>query len=85
MPPRGVKKPKRKRQYDHVKESERKRGRSEAVAEEIAARTVNKTRARKSESKTKSRRTRPLATTRQRSSSGSSRLANRKSSSKRKK
>ena len=32
------------RQYDHVKESERKRGRTEDKAEEIAARTVNKQR-----------------------------------------
>ena len=32
------------RQYQHVKESEKKRGRSEARAEEIAARTVNERR-----------------------------------------
>ena len=32
------------RQYDHVKKSEKKRGRSEEKAEEIAARTVNKQR-----------------------------------------
>ncbi len=42
MPPRGVRKgTKRARQYEHVKESERRQGRSEARAEEIAARTVN--------------------------------------------
>jgi hypothetical protein len=46
---------KRERQYQHVKESERKQGRSLAVAEEIAARTVNKERARKGESRTASR------------------------------
>lgn len=34
------------RQYEHVKESERDRGRSEERAEEIAARTVNKQRQR---------------------------------------
>jgi hypothetical protein len=47
MPPRGVKKgTKLARQYEHIKESERRQGRSERRAEEIAARTVNKERAR---------------------------------------
>jgi len=47
MPPRGVKKgTKRARQYEHVKKSQKKQGRSEKRAEEIAARTVNKERAR---------------------------------------
>jgi hypothetical protein len=56
MPPRGVKKgSKRARQYEHVKESEREQGASEKRAEEIAARTVNKERARSGESKTSSR------------------------------
>ena len=56
MPPRGVKKgSKRARQYEHVKESERKQGRSEVRAEEIAARTVNKERARAGESREASR------------------------------
>ena len=56
MPPRGVKKgTKRARQYEHVKQSERKQGRSESRAEEIAARTVNKRRARSGESRTRSR------------------------------
>jgi len=55
MPPRGVEKgTKRARQYEHVKESERKRGASEDVAEEIAARTVNKARARSGEATTSS-------------------------------
>lgn len=50
MPPRGVKKAsKRARQYEHVKESELDQGRSESRAEEIAARTVNKERARSGE------------------------------------
>lgn len=55
MPPRGVSKnSKRARQYEHVKESERKRGGTSARrAEEIAARTVNKERARKGETKNK--------------------------------
>ena len=56
MPPRGVKEnSKRGRQYEHIRESELEQGRSEEVAEEIAARTVNKERARSGESKTASR------------------------------
>jgi len=56
MPPRGVKKgTKRARQYEHIKQSERSQGRSEALAEEIAARTVNKERARHGESRERSR------------------------------
>jgi hypothetical protein len=55
MPPAGVKKgTKRARQYEHVLESEREQGASEKRAEEIAARTVNKERARSGESKTSS-------------------------------
>ena len=55
MPPRGVKKgTKRARQYEHVKESELDAGRSEDRAEEIAARTVNKEKARQGESRTAS-------------------------------
>jgi hypothetical protein len=56
MPPRGVSKTsKRGRQYEHIKESELSSGASEARAEEIAARTVNKERARSGESRTRSR------------------------------
>jgi hypothetical protein len=56
MPPRGVKKgSKRGRQYEHIKESERRQGASEDRAEEIAARTVNKERARSGESNSASR------------------------------
>jgi hypothetical protein len=56
MPPRGIKKgTKRARQYEHVKRSEKQAGRSERRAEEIAARTVNKERARRGESRTRSR------------------------------
>ncbi|MFI6588523.1 plasmid stabilization protein [Embleya sp. NPDC050493] len=47
--------PKRERQYEHIKESAKKRGESTKRAEEIAARTVNKERARSGESKTASR------------------------------
>jgi hypothetical protein len=52
--PRGSS-PKRERQYEHIKESALDRGESEERAEEIAARTVNKERARSGESKTASR------------------------------
>jgi hypothetical protein len=56
MPPRGVKKgSKRDRQYQHIRESERASGASESKAEQIAARTVNKERARSGESRTRSR------------------------------
>ena len=46
---------KRERQYEHVKEGLKDRGRRESTAEEIAARTVNKERARAGESKQRSR------------------------------
>ena len=56
MPPRGVEKgTKRARQYEHIKESVRERGASEDEAEEIAARTVNKERARSGEARESSR------------------------------
>ena len=45
---------KRERQYEHVKEGLRERGRSESTAQEIAARTVNKERARSGEARTAS-------------------------------
>jgi hypothetical protein len=56
MPPRGVQKgTKRARQYEHIKESQRERGTGEGRAKEIAARTVNKERARTGESSRRSR------------------------------
>ena len=56
MPPAGVKKgTKRARQYEHIKESVKDQGGSNSRAEEIAARTVNKERARSGESRTASR------------------------------
>jgi hypothetical protein len=55
---------KRERQYEHVVESEKKQGRSTKRAKEIAARTVNKERARSGEAKESSR------TSRQEISSG---------------
>jgi uncharacterized protein involved in exopolysaccharide biosynthesis len=56
MPPRGVKSnSKRGRQYEHIRKSEREQGASEERAEEIAARTVNKAKARSGESRTASK------------------------------
>ena len=56
MPPRGVKKgTKRARQYEQIKKSQRSRGRSEDRAEEIAARTVQKERARSGQSRSRSK------------------------------
>jgi hypothetical protein len=56
MPPRGVKKgTKRARQYEHIKESAKEQGASTDRAEEIAARTVNKERARSGEARERSR------------------------------
>jgi hypothetical protein len=56
MPPRGVKKgTKRARQYEKVKKSARKRGASAGRAKEMAARTVNKNRARSGQSRSRSR------------------------------
>lgn len=56
MPPRGVKKgTKRARQYEHIKQGELDQGAGESRAEEIAARTVNKEKARSGESRTRSR------------------------------
>ena len=54
MPQRAWSK-KRERQYEHIKQGLRERGRSTDVAEEIAARTVNKERARAGESRTANR------------------------------
>lgn len=54
MPQRAWSK-KRERQYEHIKEGLRERGESADTAEEIAARTVNKERARAGEAKRSSR------------------------------
>jgi plasmid stabilization system protein ParE len=45
---------KRERQYEHIKDNAKKRGTSTKKAKEIAARTVNKERARSGESRTSS-------------------------------
>ena len=54
MPQRAWSK-KRERQYDHIKAGLKKRGEDEDTAEEIAARTVNKERARHGEARESSR------------------------------
>lgn len=46
---------KRERQYEHIKESAKQRGRSTKRAKEIAARTVNKQRSQSGETKGKSK------------------------------
>jgi hypothetical protein len=46
---------KRERQYEHIKDSQKKRGTSTKRAKEIAARTVNKERARSGEARESSR------------------------------
>ena len=53
--PQGTWSQKRERQYQHIKEGLEDRGRAPDVAEEIAARTVNKERARSGEAKSSSR------------------------------
>lgn len=53
--PRGPWSRKRERQYEHIRDGLEESGRSEDVAEEIAARTVNKERARAGEAKEPSR------------------------------
>jgi len=56
MPPRGIKKgTKRARQYEHIKDSAKSHGASESRAEELAARTVNRERARAGETRSASR------------------------------
>jgi hypothetical protein len=56
MPPAGVKKgSKDARKYEHIKDSVTERGGSEQRAEEIAARTVNKDRARAGKTRTASK------------------------------
>ena len=53
--PRGQWSDKRERQYEHIRDGLKERGRSEDKAEEIAARTVNKERARAGEARESSR------------------------------
>jgi hypothetical protein len=57
---------KRERQYEHIKASEREQGRSTKRAKEIAARTVNKERARSGEARESSRSSRQELASRRR-------------------
>lgn len=54
MPPTGVKSKKRARQYEHIKESELKSGKSAKTAKRIAAATTNKTRSETGETRSSS-------------------------------
>lgn len=95
MPPRGVKSAKRARQYEHIKESAKKQGRSTKRAKEIAARTVNKQRREAGQTKSSSRKrssakkssggSRKRTSARKSSSSSRKRSGTRKASSSRKK
>lgn len=69
MPPAGVKRPKRKRQYGKVLKSIKSEGRYKGREKEVAARVVNKTKRRKGETKSAKRRTSSSA--KRRASSGS--------------
>ena len=75
MPPRGVKSAKRGRQYEKIKASAKKQGRSTKTAKRIAAATVNKQRSEAGETKgsrgRKTTRKRASKTTRSRKSSSS--------------
>lgn len=57
MPPRGVTSATRTRQYEHIKESELKEGRSSARAKQIAAATVNTQRAKAGQTKSGGKKT----------------------------
>lgn len=57
MPPAGVKRPRRKRQYEKVLKSIKGEGRYQGREKEVAARIVNKTKRRKGESASRKRRT----------------------------
>jgi hypothetical protein len=72
MPPKGVKSTKRKRQYEHIKESALKKGKSTKVAKRIAAATTNKTRKKKGETKGEKNKTR-AGTTKKKSAKKKSR------------
>ena len=75
MPPKGVTSAKRKRQYEKIKASAKKQGRSEGTAKRIAAATTNKTRAQQGETKGRKRST---GGSRKRSTSRKSASASRK-------
>jgi len=57
MPPKGVKRPKRKRQYKKVLKSIKREGRYKGRQKEVAARIVNKTKRKKGETKGRRKKT----------------------------
>ena len=81
MPPRGVKSAKRARQYEHIKESELKEGRSTSRAKQIAAATVNKQRAETGEAKSSGGRKKSAGGRKKSASTSSSSRGRRKTSS----
>jgi hypothetical protein len=87
MPPRGVKSAKRTRQYEKIKSSAKKRGRSGATAKRIAAATVNMQRRETGETKSSGRKQtsakKSSATSSARKSSARKSSAKKKSSRKR--
>jgi hypothetical protein len=87
MPPTGVKSRKRARQYEHIKESEQKQGRSTARAKQIAAATVNKQRREAGETKGSRKRTtkKTRKAASRKTTSSRKRSSSRKSTSSRKK
>lgn len=78
MPPRGVKSAKRARQYEHIKQSEKKQGRSPRRAKQIAAATVNKQRRKAGETKGSRKKT---SSTSRKTSSSTRKSSSRKTSS----
>ena len=85
MPPRGVKSAKRARQYEHIKESAKKQGRSTKRAKQIAAATVNKQRREAGQTKTSSTRKRSTKKTAKRgvAKKGAAKKTSRKASTRR--
>jgi hypothetical protein len=80
MPPRGVKSAKRTRQYEKIKSSAKKRGRSTATAKRIAAATVNKQRRESGETKSSGRKRKTAKKSSSRKSSARKSSAKKKSS-----
>jgi hypothetical protein len=77
MPPRGVKSAKRTRQYEKIKSSAKKRGRSTATAKRIAAATVNKQRREAGETKSRGQSRKSAKTTGARKTGAKKRTATR--------
>jgi hypothetical protein len=80
-----VKSSKRKRQYEHIKESEQEQGRSTRRAKEIVARTVNKQRSEAGETKSSRGGRKSSRKSSSRKSSSRKSSGSRKSSSRKKK